>query len=166
MPALETAFSLHTLHPGEWYFGNQHERLYTVLGSCVALTAWHPSLKVGGLCHYLLPESPGVAISDRRRVQIEDCRYADVALRTMKNAMQSFAPTHEFQIGLFGGGDMFSFGAAKTVGQENIRFAQDWLKRENIKLQQIEIGDTFSRSLFLSLRSGEITLKRYQMKAQ
>ena len=34
------------IHPGEWYFGNEYESLYTVLGSCVALSLWHPKLKI------------------------------------------------------------------------------------------------------------------------
>lgn len=39
---------------GDIYVGQAPECLKTTLGSCIALTAWHPVLKVGGMCHYLL----------------------------------------------------------------------------------------------------------------
>jgi len=33
------------LHQGEVYFGDRDTRIRTVLGSCVAITMWHPELK-------------------------------------------------------------------------------------------------------------------------
>lgn len=46
------------IHPGEYYFGSEFDSLYTVLGSCVSLSVWHHRLKMGGLCHYVLPVLP------------------------------------------------------------------------------------------------------------
>ena len=43
------------LQPGEWYFGGRDTRIRTLLGSCIAITLWHPRLQVGGMCHFLLP---------------------------------------------------------------------------------------------------------------
>src|SRR5664279_3361231 len=43
------------LMPGEWHFGPQALTLSTLLGSCVAVTLWHPGRRIGGMCHYLLP---------------------------------------------------------------------------------------------------------------
>jgi len=49
------------LHPGDWWFGGGDTRARTVLGSCIAITLWHPQLRVGGMCHYMLPQrvAPG-----------------------------------------------------------------------------------------------------------
>ncbi|MFM2120003.1 MAG: hypothetical protein RL722_1471, partial [Pseudomonadota bacterium] len=44
--------------PGQLWFGPGGERapvLRTLLGSCVAVTLWHPGRQLGGMCHYLLP---------------------------------------------------------------------------------------------------------------
>jgi chemotaxis protein CheD len=46
------------LHPGEYAFGDAQTRIRTLLGSCVAITFWHPVLKTGAMCHYLLPARP------------------------------------------------------------------------------------------------------------
>ena len=43
------------LQPGEFYFGEGKTRVRTLLGSCVAITLWHPRLHLGGMSHYVLP---------------------------------------------------------------------------------------------------------------
>ena len=43
------------LLPGEFHFGDQDDRIITLLGSCVAITLWHPEKRIGGMCHYMLP---------------------------------------------------------------------------------------------------------------
>ncbi|MGI9213007.1 MAG: chemotaxis protein CheD, partial [Methylococcaceae bacterium] len=43
------------LQPGEYYFSDRDTRIRTVLGSCVAITFWHPGILVGGMCHFMLP---------------------------------------------------------------------------------------------------------------
>jgi chemotaxis protein CheD len=159
---------LHSIHPGEWYFGAEFERLHTVLGSCVALTAWHPILKVGGMCHYLLAKEPshkkapavaGGAANHKRG----DCRYAVHALAEMKKAMQTFAEIEEYQIGVFGGGDMFAYSAPTSIGHDNIAYVRQWLHREKIQPIQTDVGGRISRSLMLVLSTGQIQLKLYQM---
>ncbi len=151
---------LHSIHPGEWYFGVEYERLHTVLGSCVALTAWHPRLKIGGLCHYLLAKSA------EQKPVTRDCRYAVFALEQMKMAMQSFAHPGEFELGLFGGGDMFAFTTPTSIGMDNIRYAQQWLAREKLRPQHVDVGSSISRSLTLVIPTGEIQVKHYQMNPE
>lgn len=148
----------HSIHPGEWYFGTEYERLHTVLGSCVALTAWHPKLRLGGLCHYLLAKMP-----EQYQQVGRDCRYAANALEQMKLAMMSFANPAEFELGVFGGGDMFAFSSPTSIGADNIQFARHWLMREKLKPQHVDVGGKISRSLTLVMATGEIQLKHYQM---
>lgn len=163
---------LHSIHPGEWYFGVEYERLHTVLGSCVALTAWHPTLKVGGMCHYLLATAPRAkpgAINPGKAVQAKpfiDCRYAVNALAEMKKAMQAYAGIAEYQLGIFGGGDMFAYSTPTSIGHDNIAYIQQWLKRENLQPVHTDVGGSISRSLMLLVATGEIQIKHYQMNQQ
>lgn len=155
---------LHSIHPGEWYFGGDFERLHTVLGSCIALTAWHPTLKIGGMCHYLLAKEPHPKVDTRpKSVSAADCRYAAHALKQMKKSMQAFAKISEFQIGLFGGGDMFPYQTTTSIGADNIAFAQQWLQREHIQPARVDVGGSISRSLMLVIASGDIQIKHYAM---
>ncbi len=91
------------VHPCEIWFGGGPTRLRTTLGSCVAITLWHPTLKIGGLCHFMISRSP-VA----RRAGREGC-YADSAmvLLQQKIAATGHRP-EEFEAKLFGGGMMFA----------------------------------------------------------
>jgi chemotaxis protein CheD len=162
--AIESSVSLkplHSIHPGEWYFGSEYERLHTVLGSCVALIAWHLQFKVGGLCHYLLAEPPKTLSS-----QTILCRYAVNAPAQMKKSMLSCASIDDFQISIFGGGDMFNFNSPRSIGMDNIAYARQWLMREKIKLHQSDVGGSISRSVVLITATGEIQLKRYAMNPQ
>lgn len=161
---------LHSIHPGEWYFGVEYERLHTVLGSCIALTAWHPRLKVGGMCHYLLAKEPvkkndsvAQSIVSAQRTLVGDCRYATHALTQMKQSMQAFASMDEFQLGIFGGGDMFAYSTVTSIGHDNIVFARQWLMREKLKPLHVEVGGSISRSLMLVIPTGDIQLKQYEM---
>lgn len=158
MHVLSALTPLHSLHPGDWCFGGSYERIHTVLGSCVALSAWHPQLKVCGLCHYLLPIAPSPA-----KIKEGDCRYANYALEQMKRSMLSYAPLHEYQIGIYGGGDMFSFESPRSIGFENIAFARQWLVREKIQQFNSDVGGTLTRSLILVASTGEVQIKHYQM---
>jgi chemotaxis protein CheD len=159
MHVLRALTPLHSLHPGEWYFGNHYERVHTVLGSCVGLSVWHPRLKLGGLCHYLLPVAPVIT-----KAKAGDCRYGNNALAQMKKSMLSYAPLNEYRIGIYGGGDMFSFESPRSIGYENIAYARQWLTREKIQLFQSDVGGTLSRSLILVMATGEVQIKRYEMK--
>jgi len=150
-----------SIHPGEWYFGAEYERLHTVLGSCVALVAWHPTLKIGGLCHYLLPVAPAV-----KKVPSDDCRYGDNAFAHMKQSMLTYGHLEDFQISLFGGGDMFAFNTPQSIGMNNIACARKWLMREKIQLHQMDVGGSISRSVVLIVPTGELQLKRYAMNDQ
>lgn len=162
---------LHSIHPGEWYFGVEYERLHTVLGSCIALTAWHPTLKIGGMCHYLLANEPvhktvvaqySTALQQGKG-SIGDCRYAVNALAQMKKVMQAYADIAEYQLGVFGGGDMFAYNTPTSIGHDNIAYIRQWLKRENLQSIQTDVGGKISRSLMLVIPTGEIQLKHYLM---
>lgn len=155
---------LHSIHPGEWYFGVEFERLHTVLGSCIALTAWHPALKIGGMCHYLLASEPSTKAGVPHRSTVKgDCRYAGNAMTQMKQSMQAYGEMSEFQLGIFGGGDMFAYQTPTSIGFDNIAFVRQWLMREKLKPLHIDVGGSISRSLMLVIPTGEIQLKHYEM---
>ena len=149
-----------SIHPGEWYFGNEYESFYTVLGSCVALTAWHPTLRIGGLCHYLLPVPPGHQTGSDLARGDGAGRYAKTALAAMQDAMARYASLQEYQLGLFGGSDTLSnYG----IGKQNIVYAQHWLGDRSLSLVTEDVGGTSSRSLVLELASGAVNVKHYAM---
>lgn len=154
--------SLMTIHPGDWYFGSDYEKLHTILGSCVAITVWHPTLRIGGMCHYLLSKSSAAHVKASRESK-HDFRYANVVLKEMKKIMVYYGKMQEYQVGLFGGGDMFPGFTMSSIGAENIAYAQHWLKQENLQPIKTDVGGSISRSLVLMVPTGEIQIKHYVM---
>lgn len=149
------------IHPGEWYFGNEYSSLYTVLGSCVALSVWHPTLKLGGLCHYLLAQQPSHSGSAELIRGLGAGRYASSVLPLLKQAMQRYAALGEYQLGLFGGCDAF---VNSVIGKQNIVYAQQWLQDHQLHLTCSDLGGKSSRTLALNVDTGAIDLKHYEIQ--
>lgn len=154
--------SLMTIHPGDWYFGSDFAKLHTILGSCVAVTAWHPGLQIGGMCHYLLSK-PSSAHLKTSRDNKNDFRYASIVLKEMKKSMIYYGKMEDYQIGLFGGGDMFPLSGMPSIGAENVAYAQRWLHQEKLQPIKTDVGGSISRSLVLIISTGEIQMKHYVM---
>lgn len=149
------------LHPGEWYFGGAHRRVRTLLGSCIALTVWHPRLQIGGMCHYLLPAPPKALDSGKL-----DARYGIHALQLLRQAMEQKGHMSEYQMGCFGGSDMFGGRVQGRVGEMNIALAVRWLAEFRLALKQQDTGGFVSRGLILDLSNGQIQLKRTEPDVQ
>ena len=69
----------------------------------------------------------------------------------------------DYQIGLFGGGDMFPTSNLPSIGAENIAYAKRWLQQENLQSIKTDVGGSISRSLMLIVPTGEIQMKHYVM---
>lgn len=145
-----------SLLPGELYFGQRHV-LKTLLGSCVAITLWHPQRQVGGMCHYLLPHRV------RRPEEKLDGRYGDEAVQTLVNAIaRTGAKTSDFICHLYGGADTLS-GATQTkfnVGERNIEQAWTMIDRYGFQIDGIDVGDDVPRHVSIDLRSGLVDVRR------
>ena len=149
----------HYLYPGDRWFGKGKIRLRTLLGSCVAITLWHPGLRIGGMCHYLLPTDPG-----KPRCRPPDPRYADEAMGLFLRDMKRTA-THptEYQVGLFGGGNMFMAlerSWSVDVGRRNAAAAHALLHQYGFIVTHEDLEGRVHRQILLDLRDGSLTLRR------
>ena len=146
------------LHPGDFHFGHAETRIVTLLGSCVSITVWHPHLRVGGMCHFMLP-SRGV-IPDGEDF---DGRYGDEAmLLLLRHIRQTGAPPGDFHAKLFGGANMFALQCQRdeaNVGERNLEMAESLLARHEIPLKARHVGGDGHRKLMFDVWSGDVWLK-------
>ena len=145
------------LNPGDFYFGGADTRIQTLLGSCVSVTLWHPLLRVGGMCHYMLPH---------RRVPVVrhglDGRYADHAVRMFLEVIERIGTKPgEYVAQLYGGGNQFppfQHGRAPDVAKDNIEAGLTLLDRFGFRLAHTDLGGTGPRRLSFEVATGEVTL--------
>lgn len=145
------------LQPGELYFGDRNIRVRTLLGSCVAVTMWHPDLLVGGMCHYMLPSRRA------RSGKALDGKYADEALELLLNeTRQTGARAGDYQFKLFGGGNMFpvtSTSPEHPVGLKNVEAGYALFKRHGLKISAEHLGGVGHRTLIFDIWNGDVWMR-------
>lgn len=144
------------LSPGEVIFSDKALQVKTILGSCVAITIWHPN-KFGGLCHFLIANKHKTTDT-----KTTNYRYGEDALHFLYMKMSDHAPVHEYELRLFGGANMYASNTSPTVGENNVAYAKHWAKQHNLNFTQQDILGKQSRSLFFDLRTGNVCLQQYQ----
>lgn len=153
------------LQPGELYFGEGDTRIRTLLGSCVALTLWHPRFRVGGMCHYLLP---GMRMAKHAETPLNG-RYADdVFLMLMEEISQLKTLPADYEVKMFGGGSQFSPIVEQTklqVPDRNIEAGLTLLDRYGFKLTNAHVGGIGYRNVVLDLWSGHVWLQHVERQA-
>lgn len=143
------------LHPGEWYFGERDTRIRTTLGSCVAVTLWHPTLQIGGMCHYMLPgtNQPGEALN---------ARYGDDALQLMTAEVRRLSGSPaDYHAKLFGGANMFEVGpGGSSVARRNISAAEMLASRYNLNIVARSLGGCVYRQLVFNIDNGDVWVRQ------
>jgi len=145
------------LQPGELWFGKDIKRIRTILGSCVALTLWHPGYRIGGMCHYMLPDRSMLDQGDAR----PDGRYATEAFEMLAEKIRiSGTRPDEYEAKLFGGGKMFNL-AEGTVGvpDKNVSAARLLVARHGFKVFAEHLGGSGHRHVILDTNDGQTWLK-------
>lgn len=146
------------LQPGEWYFGDKHTRIRTVLGSCVSAVFWHPGARVGGMCHFMLPTR------GERHGRRPDGRYGDEAFGLLLDEIhRAGLDTSGVRVRLFGGGDMFpgvvSGATSKSVGRQNVEAALRLVERHRLLCSATHVEGYGHRHLVFDVWSGRVTMR-------
>lgn len=144
------------LRPGDFCYGEGNLRISTLLGSCVAIVLWHPLLAHGGMCHYMLPSRKQL-----RGNLAADGKYGDEAMELfMRELKQYRAVPAQYQVHLYGGGNMFAERIASNmdIGSQNIEMAHNLLKKHGFTLNHEHLGSYGHRRVVFEVGSGEVSL--------
>lgn len=148
------------LQPGDFYFGDEQTRIRTLLGSCVAITIWHPQRRIGGMCHYMLPERV------EHHHPRQDGRYADDAIFLfMRELSANHSRPSEYEVKLFGGGRMFThahphkLAAHLDVGGRNIEAGRRLLYEHGFKVKAEHLAGDGHRNIIFDIASGDVWVK-------
>lgn len=149
------------LQPGELYFGDRHTRIRTLLGSCVSVTLWHPRLHIGGMCHYMLPHRA------HRAGRSLSGKYADEALQLLlQEVVRSRTRPEEYEVKLFGGGNMFASSrdqqaGCKNVSCRNVEAGRQLVAQHGFRIKAESLGGNGHRQIVFDVGSGDVWVKRH-----
>ena len=148
----------HFLHPGEFHFSKAPEKIGTLLGSCIAIVLWHPVLKIGGMCHFVLPRRP-YSIGHKEL----DGRYADDAIKLFEqSAKKQRTSLKEYQAKIFGGGNHLpnQSDIQDSIGSKNAEAAMILLLDKNVDITVVDVGENWARRVIFELQTGDVWVKK------
>lgn len=145
------------LQPGEFYFAEAPLHIRTLLGSCIAITMWHPQRLIGGMCHYMLPSRQAI------RDQLSG-KYADEAMLLFhEQVRQHNTRLQDYQIKLFGGGNMFTPhhrpAHGINIAKSNVAVAHRLLAHYGLTLTAQDLGHRGYRNIIFDLSTGDVWVK-------
>ncbi|MFA6966199.1 chemoreceptor glutamine deamidase CheD [Bosea sp. (in: a-proteobacteria)] len=147
-----------TVAPGEHEITSAKDEIVaTVLGSCVSVCLRDSQSGVGGLNHFLLPKNNGGTDTSAGE------RYGDTAMEVLINGLlKRGAKRANFEAKVFGGARVLSGATMLAIGDGNIAFVTDFLKREGIQTVSKDVGGTRSRRIHYQPSTGRAWVQHVQ----
>jgi len=153
------------LKPGELWFGGGDVQIRTVLGSCVAITLWHLRHRIGGMCHFMLPQR-----ASRDPQTPADGRYGDEAMGLLVEQIRLHrCMPSEFEAKLFGGGRMFAEhigpdGSRRSLQAANVEAARNLVERYGLRLRAEHLGGAGHREVMFDLPTGAVWIRHSPLR--
>ncbi len=138
--------------PGEYFVSNEQLVIMTVLGSCIAACLWDSRAGIGGMNHFMLPESDASDVSGR---------YGSYAMELLINEMMKAGARREnLQAKIFGGGQVMAGFTTMNVGERNTAFVKEYLRTERIPILSEDVLDIHPRKVCFFPVMGKAMVKR------
>ncbi len=142
--------------PGEYYFTHKDMMIVTVLGSCVSACIRDRVTGIGGMNHFMLPDS-----GDGDSPISASMRYGTYAMEILINdVLKAGARRENLEAKVFGGGNVLRGFIAINVGERNAQFVRDYLKAENIRVTAEDLNDIWPRKVYFVPRTGKVLVKK------
>jgi len=129
------------------------------LGSCLGITVYDPAVRVGALLHVMMPAS---TISPEKAAA-NPCLFVDTGVPLLfRRAYELGAQKQRTIVKVAGGASPTSAGGDPDyfqIGKRNLVQLRKLLWKNGVLLKGEDVGGTASRTMSLSLSSGEVLVK-------
>jgi chemotaxis protein CheD len=143
--------------PGEYYVTARDMVIVTVLGSCVCACIRDKVSGIGGMNHFMLPDSGW----DQNNPLGESARYGTYAMEVLINELLKMgANRRNFEAKVFGGGAVLRGFTVTNVGERNAEFVLRYLKIENIHVAAQDLLDIYPRKVYFFPQNGLVRVKK------
>lgn len=126
------------------------------LGSCIGVAVYDPKVKVGGLLHFMLPDS----LLDTDKAKASPGMFADTGIIALFKACYAYgAEKKRMVVKVAGGANILDDTNYFRIGQKNIMAMRKIFWRNNVLIDSEDTGENFNRTVRLELASGRCILK-------
>jgi chemotaxis protein CheD len=126
------------------------------LGSCIGLTLYDPLTKVGGLLHFMLPDSQ----IDTQKAKTNPWMFADTAIPLfLQEICQMGGDKRRLRIKVAGGSNILDDSGFFNIGKRNYMTLRRILWTHNLLIHGEDVGGQSNRSLSLELSTGKVFVK-------
>jgi|SRR5579871_671586 len=126
------------------------------LGSCLGVSAYDPQAGVGGLLHFMLPDSR----INPEKAQAQPAMFADTGLTAFLNELFGLGATRKnLRVKLAGGSKVLKDGEFFDIGRRNLLMAKKLLWKNNLPVLAEDTGGEVSRTLRLWMADGRTLVK-------
>ncbi len=128
----------------------------STLGSSIGLTIYDPVTRVGGILHFMLPDS---SISAAKALQ-RPAMFANTGIPALLEAALALkAEKSRLIVCLAGGAHMMDQSGVFNIAKRNQEAAVALLREHGLEVAAQDVGGMVSRRLALSLASGEVRVR-------
>jgi chemotaxis protein CheD len=126
------------------------------LGSCIGLAIHDPVSRVGGLLHFMLPDSS----LDAARAGENPYRFADTAIPALLRGLcERGAQRHRLRVAVAGAAELMDEGALFNIGKRNRAALHRIFWKEGVLISAEAVGGTVPRTLRMEIGSGRFFLR-------
>jgi chemotaxis protein CheD len=133
------------------------------LGSCIGVTIWDPVARVGGLLHFMLPESE----TDKEKAKQNPAMYADTGIPLLfRSAYQLGADKKRLLVRVAGGAQVLDGNGVFNIGKRNYLAMKKIFWKAGVMIHAEEVGGNTSRTLRLEVGTGKLLLQEAGAEAR
>lgn len=126
------------------------------LGSCIGVALYDPAVRVGGLIHYMLPESQ----LDPAKAQINPCMFGDTGVPLLFKEMYRYgAEKRRIVVKVAGGAQVMDPTGYFNIGKRNYTSLRKVLWMNSVLIEAEAVGGNVNRTVRLEISSGKVWVK-------
>ena len=126
------------------------------LGSCIGVVIYDSVARVGGVLHYMLPESS----LDREKARKNPYMFADTGIPALfKAAYKLGAKKQRMKVIVVGGSQVLDQKGFFNIGKRNDIAIRKMFHKNNVIIDYKDVGGTVNRTIKIAINTGDIWLK-------
>lgn len=126
------------------------------LGSCIGIAIYDQIARVGGLLHFMLPESS----LDLEKAKKNPYMFADTGIPLLfKAAYKLGAKKQRMKVIVAGGSQVLDQKGFFNIGKRNYMATKKMFWRNNVMIDYEDVGGNSNRTIKMAINNGQTRLK-------